>query len=459
MMKYIQLLQFVCVSLMLTVSTVAQVKDDVNTPLHLLPAAYSTPYQSPDKSGIKQVMDKVFGYISQVTPASLVDTITGKPVSAPAEVSAHTALKRGTFRITSYEWGVVYSALLNAYENTRDTAYLNYVSSRQAFIAQWAPVFRELEKKGTFQLRKDFTLHQPAAPKALDDGGAVAASMIKAKLKGAGSHLDQQIGVYVDYIRNKEFRLPDNTLARNRPLPNTLWLDDLYMAIPALAQMGKLKQDNSYYDDALHQVFSYAKRMFVPANNLFMHGWVQGMTTHPAFHWARANGWALLAMTELLNVLPKDHPQREALLELYRKHVSGIVKCQDGTGFWHQLLDRSDSYLETSATAIYTYCIAKGCNEGWLDALAYAPTAALGWHAAASKVNAQGQVEGTCVGTGMAFDPAFYYHRPISSFAAHGYGPVLWAASEMYKLLDLGTFRINDSALIFYPKDSEKRNQ
>lgn len=431
----------------------AQAKDDVNTPLHLLPAAYSTPYQSPDKLSVKQVIDRVFEFISKNTPASLVDTVTNKEVTMPAEVSVHTALKRGAFRITSYEWGVVFSALLNAYEKTGDTAYLNYVTERHAFIAKWSPVFRELETKGTFALRRDFTLHQPVNPKALDDGGAVAASMIKARLKGKGAYLDKQIGVYLNYIRNKEFRLKDNILARNRPLPNTLWLDDLYMAVPALAQMGKLKQDNSYFEDALHQVFSYAQRMFVTPKNLFMHGWVQGMTTHPAFHWARANGWALLAMTELLNVLPHNHPRRNDLLELYRKHVSGVIQLQDGTGFWHQLLDKNDSYLETSATAIYTYCIAKGCNEGWLDPLAYAPSAALGWHAAASKVNMVGQVEGTCVGTGMAFDPAFYYHRPISPFAAHGYGPVIWAASEMYKLLDLGTFKINDSALIFYPVD------
>ena len=48
---------------------------------------------------------------------------------------------------------------------------------------------------------------------------------------------------YIDYIMTKEFRLPDGTLARNRPQPNTLWLDDLYMSVPALAQMGKLTGD------------------------------------------------------------------------------------------------------------------------------------------------------------------------------------------------------------------------
>ena len=59
----------------------------------------------------------------------------------------------------------------------------------------------------------------------------------------------------------------------------------------------------------------------------------------------------------------------------------------------------------------------------------------LAWNAVTTKVNAKGQVEGTCVGTGMAFDHAFYYNRPISSFAAHGYGPVLLAAAEVLTML------------------------
>ncbi len=51
-----------------------------------------------------------------------------------------------------------------------------------------------------------------------------------------------------------------------------------------------------------------------------------------------------------------------------------------------------------------------------------------------TKVNGEGQVEGTCIGTGMAFDPASYHYRPTSVFAAHGYGSVLVAGAEMVKL-------------------------
>jgi rhamnogalacturonyl hydrolase YesR len=187
--------------------------------------------------------------------------------------------------------------------------------------------------------------------------------------------------------------------------------------------------------------------MFNTEKGVYMHGWVEGMTEHPQFHWARANGWAIMTKVELLEVLPEKHPQRQAILELLRAHVRGLAAYQSGSGFWHQLLDRSDSYLETSATAIYTYSIARAVNRGWIDPLAYAPMALLAWNAVSTKVNAQGQVEGTCVGTGMGFDPAFYYHRPISPFAAHGYGPTLLAGAEVIQLLKNKAFEINDSSL------------
>ena len=60
------------------------------------------------------------------------------------------------------------------------------------------------------------------------------------------------------------------------------------------------------------------------------------------------------------------------------------------------------------------------------------------------------QVDGTCVGTGMAFDPAFYYYRPVNVYAAHGYGPVLWAGAEMINMLNKQHPKMNDSAVQYY---------
>jgi rhamnogalacturonyl hydrolase YesR len=155
------------------------------------------------------------------------------------------------------------------------------------------------------------------------------------------------------------------------------------------------------------------------------------MEPHPVFHWARANGWAIVALAELLTELPADHPRREALLKIFRDHARGLAALQGATGLWHQLLDRTDSYRETSATAMFVYSIARGVNRGWLDPLAYSGLLSTGWNAVAQQVNATGQVENVCVGTGMGFDPSFYYYRPVSVYAAHGYGPLFLAGAEM----------------------------
>jgi len=287
-------------------------------------------------------------------------------------------------------------------------------------------------------------------PRALDDCGAMTAAMIKTKELDNSINLDPVFTNAVEYISNKEFRLKDGTLARNRPQPNSIWLDDLFMSVPALARMGKYTGEQKYFDDAVKQVLQFSKRMFNYDKGLYMHGWVQEMEDHPQFHWARANGWALMTLVELLDVLPETHEGRAQVLDLLRRHIRGLANYQSGEGFWHQLIDRSDSYMETSAPAIYAFSIARAINRGWIDGKVYAPMAILAWNAVSTKVNSQGQVEGVCVGTGMGFDPAFYYYRPVSVYAAHGYGPVLLAGAEMVKLVKTRRIEINDSALQLY---------
>lgn len=95
--------------------------------------------------------------------------------------------------------------------------------------------------------------------------------------------------------------------------------------------------------------------------------------------------------------------------------------------------------------------IAHAINKGWIDAQAHGPMAVLGWNTIQTKVNSTGEVEGTCVGTGMSFDPAFYYNRPVNVAAAHGYGPVIMAGAEMIRLMKNYQVVINDAAVIFYP--------
>ena len=432
------------------ITVIAQSKKkatDTASPLHAMQPDYPVPYELTSAEDVKKVLDRIFNYLNTNTPAALVDQNTGNDIADYSKISLTSSLKQGDFRIISYEWGVVYAGMLLAAEATGDTKYQDYVLERLRFISDVAPRFRDIDKQ-TGDYRTGFS--SVNNPTALDHAGSICAAMIKAQRAGLVDGLQPLIDNFIDWIYNREFRLSDGTLARNRPQKNTIWLDDLFMSIPALAQMGKLTGEQKYFDDAVKQVRQFADRMFVRGKNLYMHGWVQEMEDHPAFHWGRANGWAIMAKIELLEVLPDDHPGREAVLELLLAQIRGLAACQSGSGFWHQLLDRPDSYLETSATAIYTYSIARAINRGYIDPVTYGPMVLLAWNAVSTKVNEIGRVEGTCVGTGMAFDPAFYYHRPISVYAAHGYGPAILAGAEIINLLKNDSFQINDSALQYY---------
>lgn len=397
-----------------------------------LSAAYPVPYTPATVPEITAVLERVHGYIDRVTPTGFVDAKTGAVIAEPEKYTGPMKGHPTDFSLTSYEWGVTYAGLLHTAQVTGDKRYTDYVASRLAHILRGAALFRAEAAKADDNAVLRIPYRQLNRPFNLDDSGALAAGMIKAARAGIlTTELRPQIGLFLDWVANKQYRFADGTLARHRPLNNALWLDDLYMSVPALAQMAKLTGDSRYFDDAARQIELFAARMFVAEKGLFMHGWIEGMEPHPVFHWARANGWAVVAIAELLSELPESHPRRAAVLKIFRDHVRGLAAVQGHTGLWHQLLDRTDSYLETSASAMYVYAIARGVNRGWLDGLAYAGVLSTGWNAVAQQVNAQGQVENVCIGTGMAFDPSFYYYRPVSVYAAHGYGPVLLAGAEM----------------------------
>ncbi|HVU31826.1 MAG TPA: glycoside hydrolase family 88 protein [Opitutaceae bacterium] len=420
-------------------------------------AVYPVPYGVPQSGEIAALLARVRDYLAANTPARVVDRETGAEITNFKRVNRNATLERGVFNIIGYEWGVTYSGMLLAADVTKDRRFRSYVDERLTFIAEKAPYFRSVAtsngqpNQGTMAGRGGgMNLFRAVLnPRTLDDSGSMCAAMIRASRARIGGKLEPLIENYLDWITKRQQRLADGTFSRSRPLPDSVWLDDLYMSVPALAQRGDETGDARYFDEAVKQVLQFADRMFNREKGLWVHGWVQGMTEHPAYHWARANGWALLAMTELLDVLPAKHPGRAAILDLYRAQVRGLARVQGRDGRWHQLLDRNDSYLETSGTAIYAYCVARGINRGWIESLAYGPMAVLAWHSVSAQVNDAGQVENVCVGTGMGFDPAFYYSRPVSPVAPHGYGPVLLAGAEMITLAKSDRALINDEAVMF----------
>jgi rhamnogalacturonyl hydrolase YesR len=226
---------------------IAQQKgNDVTAPLHALPSNYPIPYTVPSEAGVKKVLDRLFNYLDSVTPPAFYNRATKTDVTNLAEADTNIIFKPGDFRLTSYEWGVTYSGMLAAATATGDSKYFGYAQRRLEFISQSLTAFRSLYQKAP---RNSNPLRPVIEPKALDDCGAMCAATIKLLRAGGSASLRPMIDNYIKYVSNGQQRLSDGTVSRDRPQKNTLWLDDRYMSVPALAQMGKLTGDKKYFDD------------------------------------------------------------------------------------------------------------------------------------------------------------------------------------------------------------------
>jgi rhamnogalacturonyl hydrolase YesR len=402
---------------------------------------YPVPYGYPSVDGIKETLNQIRVYYESTSSVKIIDSETGKEITDFSKPNKNACVSPGFAAEWSYTNGVVLSAFDYIDDVTGDPVFFKNNTSFFDKVVETLPYFiKNYEEFGKEAKRgwgrtPDF--------EALDDCGSIGAAMIKTYQKNKNEDYLELINTIADYISNGQFRLNDGTLARNRPQYESIWADDLYMSVPFLANMGVLSGDNKYFDDAVKQILQMAKRLYVPQKELFDHGWnVTSGDYDPYFFWGRANGWTLMSMVELLDVLPSGYKGRDEVLHLYRSMIRSLAGLQDGTGFWHNMLDKTDTYLETSCTAMFTYAIAKGINEGWINHV-YGPVALTGWNALKTKVLENGAVDGTCEGTTFAHDNTYYYNRGKSIYATHGYGPVLYAGAEMIRLLKNDKIRVD----------------
>lgn len=269
--------------------------NDSTTPLHLLQPDYTTPYGQLTSDSVKADIDRVFAYIDAVTPAKMTD---GK-------------VNPGTYRLTSYEWGVMYDALLDAAAITGDKRYADYVSDRIGFLAAEADKATDVSEDGQLRQVKD--------PRTLDDAGAMAGAWMRAAMADSSLKISPYIENYWKIVETTPVHLADGTIARNRPHYNAVWLDDMFMALPSMAVRSQYANDPKQLDDAANIATGFFKRMWIPEKNIFRHGYVEGAEHQPSMAWGRANGWAILTMSQLLDFLPESHPKRAEILDMFRK--------------------------------------------------------------------------------------------------------------------------------------------
>lgn len=328
-----------------------------------------------------------------------------------------------------YENGVTYLGMMKLYDATKDKKYLNYVNNQLNFFFN----NRKLFEKQISQGYHDNGIDGFIVTRSLDNCGAMTAAIINAGKYGKNKEWEEYINHTADYIGNIQSRLDNGMFCRGSKPNRTVWLDDLFMSVSFLANMGAMSGETKYFDDATRQVKEFTGLLFDNNIHLCHHCFYPDDNEEGVAYWGRANGWSLLAQATLLSLLPKDYPQRDTLISILNKSIRGIAEYQSADGMWHQLLNKTDSYEETSCTAMFTYAIAKAVNEGWIDH-SFAPIAMAGWQGIKNNIDKSGNVRNTCIGTGINRGLPFYYHRPTRLNDEHGLGVVIMAGIEITRI-------------------------
>lgn len=343
--------------------------------------------------------------------------------------------KINTYQRESYlEWhyanGTVLFGMQEVAKVLHDSKYSDFVDKALNYTLQNYELFKK-QYFNKFAFRG--SNHRMFRKTMLDDTGAPALPYLQNYLETKNKNLKYLIDEMCEYVSSQQIRLEDGTFCRPEPIEMTIWADDLFMSVPFLIRMGKLTNENKYFDDASTQVINFYNYLFDEEIGLCKHAWFSPTNGKSVAYWGRANGWMLWAVSEVLLYLPKNHASYSKILNLFRNHLNGIIKFQEKNGMWHQVLDKPESFEETSCTAMYIIAISRGVQNNWIDT-DNKKYASLAWQSLKTKISSNGIVKDICRGTSVGYDYDFYFNRKRFENDPRGLGAVLTATTEMIKL-------------------------
>lgn len=204
------------------------------------------------------------------------------------------------------------------------------------------------------------------------------------------------------------------------------WIDDLYMITLLQLNAYKATADKKYLDRAVRTMVAYLPKVQRE----------DGLVCHAPdvpFVWGRGAGWVVAGMTLLLDELKSDSSQRQIIMDAYQKMMSALLRCQRDNGMWGQIVDDSESWDETSGTAMFAYGFASGVRNGYLDRNTYMPAVEKAWKALCSRLDEHGNLADVCIGTNRKNSREWYLDRKRINGDPHGQAPLLWLATELIK--------------------------
>lgn len=347
-----------------------------------------------------------------------------------------------------YEQGLILKAFERVWNRTADARYYTYiVKDLDQFV----------RKDGSIRTYKaeDYNIDNMPTGRALLMVGQQTQPGRDKYLKAAAL-LRQQLA---NQPRNAE-----GGFWHKKRYPDQMWLDGLYMGAPFYAEYGQVMNEPQNFDDIAKQFALIERHAVDPKTGLLYHAWDQSkqqrwanpQTGQSSNFWGRAVGWYAMALVDVLDYFPAAHPARPKLIGYLQRLAPVLAKYQDKpSGLWYQVMDqgnRKGNYLETSASCMFVYALAKGVRMGYLNE-SYLPVAKRGYAGIQErfvKTDEKGDLhlEGTVSvgGLGGAGTPdqpyrdgsyEYYLSEPLRRDDLKGIGPFMMASVEVEMLDEL----------------------
>lgn len=254
--------------------------------------------------------------------------------------------------------------------------------------------------------------------------------------------LDFLMDVMKEYPKNK-----DGGFWHKKDCQNQMWLDGLYMAGPFLANYAGTFEQPEYYDTAIEQILLMHEKMADEKTGLWYHAydqdrvqeWADAETGLSKEFWGRSLGWVPVAILEVLEQFPEEHPEFEKVVHILQELLKAVCHFQSDEGRWYQVVDKggeAGNWLENSCSCLFVAAICKAVRKGLLDR-DYLKQAYKGYESVIKSLEWDGEevlIGNICIGTGVG-DYKYYCERPTCVNDLHGVGAFLIMCAEVQQVM------------------------
>ena len=335
----------------------------------------------------------------------------------------------------SYDQGVILKGIEGVWKLYGDGKYFNYIQHSMDYYVQEDGTIKDY-KRDEFNI--DHTNNGKVVMMLYNVTG-------KEKYKKAIDNIRTQFN---DHPRTKE-----GGFWHKKIYPWQVWLDGLYMGQPFYAEYAKLAKQDSVFDDIARQFINVERHTRDAKTGLLYHGWDESkeqkwadkQTGNSSHFWGRALGWYGMAMVDVLDHFPANHPGRDSIIKILNRFTKAVTKVQDAkSGLWYDIVDlpnRSKNYKEASASCMLVYTLAKAVRKGYISA-SYFQNAKKGYDGIIKEFievdkNGQTNLKGTVSVSGLGGKPYrdgsfdYYMSERVVVNDPKGMGAFILASVEM----------------------------